>query len=58
METTILHWGYTGIMESHYYITLGLYWDNGKLNGNYYIALGLYWNYGKSLLYYIGVILG
>ena len=37
METTILIWGYIGIMEKkngNYYINLGLYRDNGKENGN------------------------
>ena len=31
METTIVHWGYMGIMENgSYYSTLGLCGDNGK----------------------------
>ena len=43
METTIVYWGYIGIMEkengSHCRI-LGLCLDNGKENGNYYSTLG------------------
>ena len=34
METTIVYWGYIGIMENKVEITirsiLGLYWGNGK----------------------------
>ena len=31
METTIVYWGYIGIMENgNYYSILGLYRDNGK----------------------------
>ena len=48
METTILYWGYIGVMEKKMEtIILGLYWGNGKENGNYYIILGLYWDNGK-----------
>ena len=48
METTIVYWGYIGIMEKKMETTIvyrGLYWgyiwDNGKENGNYYSILGL-----------------
>ena len=34
METTIVSWGYIGVI-------LALSWDNGKENGNYYSILGL-----------------
>ena len=39
METTIVYWGYVGIMEKKMETTilLVLYRDNGKANGNYYI---------------------
>ena len=36
MKTTVVYWGYIGIMEKKmettivYYSILGLYWDNGK----------------------------
>ena len=43
METTIVYWGYIGIMEKEMETTIvywGLYWDNGKQNGNYYSILG------------------
>ena len=43
METTIVYWGYTGIMEKKMETTTvywGLYWNNGKENGNYYNILG------------------
>ena len=39
METTIVYWGYVGIMEKKMETTisiLGLYRDSGKENGNYY----------------------
>ena len=41
METTIVYWGYIGIMEKNgnNYSTLGLYWDTGKYNGNYDLGL-------------------
>ena len=52
METTIVYWGYIGIMEKKMETTivywgfirviLGLYWYNGKENGNYYRILGFY----------------
>ena len=38
METTLVYWGYIGVI-------FGLYWDNGKENGNYSSILGLYWGY-------------
>ena len=44
METTILIWGYIGIMEKKMETTIliwGLYRDNGKENGNYYINFGV-----------------
>ena len=35
METTIVYWGYTGIMgNGNYYSIMSLYRDNGKENGN------------------------
>ena len=37
METTIVYWGYIGIIE---------YRNNGKENGNYCSILGLYACYG------------
>ena len=37
METTIVDWGYIGVMV--------LYWDNEKENGNYYSKLGLHRGY-------------
>ena len=52
METTILCWGYIGIMERiekrSYYSILRLYWDTGKENGSCYNVLGLYWENGKD----------
>ena len=44
METTIVYWGYIGMMEKKMETTsiLGLYKDNGKENGNYYSILGLF----------------
>ena len=60
METTVVYWGYAGIMEKHkglcrdngtenrnYYSILGLCRDNGKENGNYYSILGLCRDNGK-----------
>ena len=44
VETTIVSWGYIGIMEKKMETTIvnwGLYWDNGKENGNYYSKLGV-----------------
>ena len=44
METTMVYWGYRGIMEKKMETTM-VYWgyrgDNGKENGNYYGILGL-----------------
>ena len=57
METTIVYWGYIGIMEKKMETTiLGLgFSDNGKENGNYYSILGLYRDNGKENgNYYIG----
>ena len=54
METTIVHWGYIGIvekeMETPIYIGVyrGIYWDDGKDNGNCYSIFGIYWNSGKG----------
>ena len=45
METTIVYWGYIGIIENKMETTtasLGSYWDNGKEKRNYYSMLGLY----------------
>ena len=39
METTVVYWGYIGIMENDMETTV-VYWDNGKSNGNYYRAWG------------------
>ena len=52
METTIVVWGYIGIMEKKMETTimgdigiirymLGIYWDNGEENGNYYNAFDI-----------------
>ena len=44
METTIVCWGYLGIMEKKMETTIvcwGYLGDNGKENGNYYSMLGL-----------------
>ena len=44
METTIVYWGYIGIMEKNMETTIvywGLYCDKGKENGNYYSILGV-----------------
>ena len=62
METTLVYWDYTGIMENgnyyrywdyigimrNYYSIFGLYRDNGRENGNYYSILGLYRDNGKE----------
>ena len=40
MVTTIVYWGYIGILEKKME-TMGLCRDNGKGNGNYYGILGL-----------------
>ena len=43
METTVVYWGYIGIMEKKMKTTV-VYWGyigimNGKENGNYYVSL-------------------
>ena len=45
MKTTIVYWGYIGIMEKesgNYYNMLGFYMDNGKEDGNYYVGIILH----------------
>ena len=50
METTIVYWGYIGIMEKKMETTR-VYWGcigiMEKENGNYYSILGLYRDHGK-----------
>ena len=39
IETTIVYWGYIGIMESKMATTVA-YWENGTENGNCYSIQG------------------
>ena len=46
MPTTMVYWGYIGIMEkkmatTNYHSIYGLNWDNRKENGNYYTVIGI-----------------
>ena len=45
MDTTLVYWGFIGIMEEKMETTI-MYWgyigNNGKENENYYGTLGLY----------------
>ena len=46
MDTTIVDWGYIGIMDNRIDTTI-VYWghiDNGKEAGNYYSIAGHLWN--------------
>ena len=50
METTIVYWGFIGIMDSKmeativYRVISGLYWDNGKSNGHSDTTI-VYWGF-------------
>ena len=41
METTMVRWGYIGIIGTNYQNILGSYRDSGTENGNHYNIFGL-----------------